>query len=92
MMDYQEYLKSREWEVKRQAVLMWWGYKCALCNTTNQIEVHHNNYDRVGKELFTDLIPLCDACHTRHHGLPGSTASMLSFLEATSRAIKAGID
>lgn len=71
---------------------MWWGYKCALCNSHEGVQVHHNNYDRLGKELFTDLIPLCEVCHSRHHSLPGSVASMLAFLEATSKQIMAGID
>ena len=46
---------------------------------------------KVGKELFTDLIPLCDPCHTRQHGLPGTPASMLAFLDRMSQQVKAGI-
>jgi 5-methylcytosine-specific restriction endonuclease McrA len=89
-MDYQEYLKSREWEVKRQAVLMWWGYKCALCGSTEKIQVHHNTYARLEKELFTDLIPLCSDCHDRHHSLP-YTSNPMRYLDWISKHIEEGI-
>lgn len=91
-MDYHAYLKSKEWQIKRQAVLMWWGYKCALCGSKEHIEVHHNTYERVGKELFSDLIPLCDPCHTRQHGLPGTPGKIMAFLDNIAQQIKAGID
>ena len=64
---YQNYIHSPEWVAKREKVLIFWGRRCALCNSPERVEVHHRTYDRLGQELLTDLIPLCDTCHERHH-------------------------
>jgi 5-methylcytosine-specific restriction endonuclease McrA len=63
---YNDYLLSPEWKSKREKVLVFWGHRCALCNSPIRVEVHHRTYDRMGQELMTDLIPLCDKCHERH--------------------------
>ena len=65
---YQDYMQSPEWKSKREKVLIFWGRRCALCNSPTRVEVHHRTYDRMGQELLTDLIPLCFECHDRHHG------------------------
>lgn len=31
-------------------------------------KVHHKTYERVGKELLSDLIRLCEICHNSYHG------------------------
>lgn len=64
---YQNYMLSPEWTAKREKVLIFWGHRCALCNSPIKVEVHHRTYDRLGQELLTDLVPLCDECHGRHH-------------------------
>lgn len=75
-MDYKEYLKSDEWEDKRNAVLAYWGFICALCSSPKNVQVHHRTYDRVYHELMTDLIPLCENCHERHHAVIGRSMKM----------------
>lgn len=64
---YDEYIQSPEWQAKREKVLIFWSGRCALCNSPRMVEVHHRTYERLGHELLTDLIPLCDTCHERHH-------------------------
>lgn len=64
---YENYMQSPEWWAKREKVLIFWGRRCALCNSPVKVEIHHRTYDRLGQELLTDLIPLCDECHKRHH-------------------------
>lgn len=71
-MDYQEYLKSEKWQFTRQIILNFWGQRCALCNSQKNIEVHHRTYERLGHELTTDLLPLCQHCHTHHHNFVGN--------------------
>jgi hypothetical protein len=63
---YQNYMNSQEWRAKREKVLIFWGNRCALCNSQDRIQVHHRTYERLGQELLTDLIPLCYKCHDRH--------------------------
>lgn len=64
---YQKYMESEEWQKKRKWVLEFWDYKCALCFSGSDLEVHHRTYLRLGQEKLTDLIVLCEKCHERHH-------------------------
>ena len=66
---YEEYLKSRHWRAVRKAALVRAGRKCQLCGKNHRrLDVHHNCYDRLGAELDTDVVVLCDYCHTHFHG------------------------
>jgi len=65
-MDYYAYLKSREWQFKRQTALDRAGYRCQVCNRSSTdvtLEVHHRTYERLGDELPDDLTVLCRDCH-----------------------------
>ncbi len=59
---YREYLLSEEWAEKRNAILLRDG-GCTICGISHELEVHHRTYERVGKELLTDLTTLCKPCH-----------------------------
>jgi hypothetical protein len=63
-MDYQEYLKSEHWLKTRQLALEFWDYRCTICKSAHQIEVHHNNYKCLGHETLSDLACLCNVCHS----------------------------
>lgn len=65
--DYDEYMNSKQWRRIRKWVLTFWGNKCALCTSSIRMSVHHRTYERLGKELLTDLIALCGRCHNVHH-------------------------
>lgn len=65
--DYHHYLLSEEWKNKRRDVLAFWEYRCVLCYSDENVQVHHRTYERIGNERFTDLILLCDACHAKFH-------------------------
>lgn len=64
---YSEYLKTPHWQAMRQKVLAYWDNRCAICSSDKRIDVHHRTYDRRGRELLTDLIPLCRSCHQTFH-------------------------
>jgi len=66
-MKYKDYLKSDAWKRKRDSNTKFWNNRCALCNGDDGLEVHHRTYNRIGRELTTDLITLCRSCHERHH-------------------------
>lgn len=61
--DYQRYLASREWALKREAVRERSGSRCEHCFRGPQQAVHHLTYERIGREQMTDLMAVCNPCH-----------------------------
>jgi hypothetical protein len=53
--DYQTYLASREWALKREAIREQSENRCERCRQNPMQAVHHKTYERVGAELLTDL-------------------------------------
>lgn len=66
---YADYLKTEHWQTTRDKALKRAGHKCQLCSATSNLHVHHNTYERLGGELPTDLVVLCNECHKTHHGI-----------------------
>lgn len=66
-MPYEEYLLTPEWQEKRQQALERADYRCQLCYSPDQLNVHHRTYKRRGNEDRGDLTVLCRACHERFH-------------------------
>jgi len=66
-MPYGEYLQTDEWQETRRKALKRAQFKCQLCNSGGQLNVHHRTYERRGEEDYTDLIVLCKNCHSKHH-------------------------
>lgn len=64
---YSEYIGTRHWQAKRRRALERAGNKCQICATTEALSVHHNTYERIGRERPTDLFVLCDECHDHAH-------------------------
>ena len=62
-MDYPEYLKSEHWQQTRKAALEFWGRRCSICKSGFKVEVHHNNYQCLGREKLSDTTCLCELCH-----------------------------
>jgi len=66
-MNYQEYLLSPQWQAKREMALSLACWRCQVCNTENDLNVHHRTYDRLGHEYQADLVVLCRRCHGLFH-------------------------
>jgi restriction endonuclease Mrr len=67
-MPYRDYLRTPEWRRTRAAALERAGRCCSLDVThTEDLEVHHRTYERLGHELATDVVVLCRKCHRLHH-------------------------
>jgi len=66
-MPYKEYLKTEHWQEVRKAALKKAGYKCALCGSTEHLNVHHRTYENRGDEDIKDVIVLCQNCHAKFH-------------------------
>lgn len=66
--EYNEYIASPAWKIKRVQALERTGYKCEECGMskyTVKLEVHHLHYDRFKKERPEDLIVVCEKCHKK---------------------------
>ena len=68
--DYDEYLKTPQWQAKRSERLKMDNYTCQRCGRKKDLEcyswfeVHHLNYANVKHEdVARDLITLCHDCH-----------------------------
>lgn len=59
------YMRSDAWMVTRNATLERFGYRCALCAETENLQVHHNSYEHAGDEDPCDLVVLCAECHRK---------------------------
>lgn len=66
--DYQEYIRSSEWNKKRLRALRAAGYRCGLCSTDTDLQVHHRTYEKLGNEPLRHLLVLCGNCHASVHG------------------------
>jgi 5-methylcytosine-specific restriction endonuclease McrA len=65
---YAEYLKSPQWQERRKRALRLADGRCQVCSNPAR-DVHHNTYERLGRELDRDLIAVCGRCHdmiTKH--------------------------
>ena len=62
---YNNYIKSPDWQNKPQrlqAIQRDCG-RCVLCDSTEDLEVHHRTYENFGNEKLEDLYTLCRQCH-----------------------------
>lgn len=65
---FNKYLKSDEWQHKRQLIMGYYNWTCQECGAEAK-DLHHITYDNIFKEKFEDLQPLCRNCHTKKHKL-----------------------
>ena len=65
--NYYRYIASDFWKAKANIARRQADYRCQLCNNDKHLHVHHRTYERLGKELSSDLITLCSNCHEKFH-------------------------
>jgi hypothetical protein len=61
--DYQRYLASRNWALKKVAVGERADGMCERCSRGPMESVHHLTYQRIGLENLEDLLGVCNPCH-----------------------------
>lgn len=66
-MPYNKYLKTIYWHELKKTVHKIFGKKCEVCDSKNDIHIHHFNYSNRGKETFNDIAILCSLCHHAMH-------------------------
>ena len=73
---YEQYMRSKEWEEKRNERLRLDRNKCVMCDRPNGLrkdgvtpilQAHHIHYKNLGHEPMEDLVSLCPTCHKRIH-------------------------
>ena len=83
--NYNEFLKTEEWNQIAQMVKDRDGHKCVICGSTENINAHHIGYD--GDCLDeNDIVTLCNRCHeclhdgieTMREAVSGGVYKMLS--------------
>jgi hypothetical protein len=76
--EYEAYLASPEWALKREAVRERSQNTCERCHIRPHEETHHITYVRVGHEDLTDLLGVCCECHDWLHGRDNRTSLPLN--------------
>lgn len=64
---YSNYLRTEYWQLIRKGMHESIGYKCEICGSEEHINIHHFNYENLGKETLNDLACLCQRCHVAIH-------------------------
>lgn len=64
--EYAEYIKSARWKATAKLIKESRGYVCARCGkATWSVEAHHLTYERLGRELTSDIELVCKDCHPK---------------------------
>lgn len=61
--DYKKYLRSDYWNEIKEQVLERDDYRCRLCDSKKDLQVHHRTYEFLGNEKIEELLTLCKKCH-----------------------------
>lgn len=78
----QSYLKSYVWKTKRTMTIERDHFKCATCDATENLEVHHlNGYGEIPFEDISSLVTLCRDCHQKQHEIHGYPSTLAEYME-----------
>jgi hypothetical protein len=77
---YHSYLNSEKWHDKRNQMLNFADYKCSRCNETENLQVHHLNYNTIGEESLSDLEVVCVSCHKKIHKIKNTPTTINNVL------------
>ena len=62
-------LDRQAYDVLRVRVLDRDGWRCQLCGSSLELQVHHLTFrSRLGSDTIDNLITLCTTCHREQHG------------------------
>lgn len=70
---YLVYIKSKWWKRRKNQYFRIHGKKCAVCKSSNYIQLHHKFYGKYYFEEDSDLIALCTFHHKELHLAIGKT-------------------
>jgi hypothetical protein len=58
---------SKDWDRLKRQKLNAVGNTCQICNSPDNLHVHHRTYKRIFNERLNDLTVLCASCHLLFH-------------------------
>ena len=61
---YSDYLNSIYWKLFKERVLSEHNYKCSICGSDKNVDVHHLKKN-LGRETINDVIVMCNECLSR---------------------------
>lgn len=68
---YKDQLLDKRWFIKRKRILQRDGFKCVLCDSHSNLNVHHKYYYNTNTSPWdypdSGLVTLCKSCHENHH-------------------------
>lgn len=64
---YNQYLRSPEWNIRREKVMKRAGGICEGCLVARAVQIHHVTYKHAGNELLWELRAVCLKCHEVLH-------------------------
>lgn len=71
-MNYNDFLKTMYWRICAYRAKKKSGFRCAMCGSKDNLNVHHSTYEFHGSEHTRDglksLTCVCKDCHSKHHG------------------------
>lgn len=65
--DYRIYISSKWWTDRKTLYYKYHAKKCAVCESTKYIQLHHMTYKDYGHEKDEHLVALCRGCHEEFH-------------------------
>ena len=61
-------LDRTQYSELHRAILRRDGWRCQVCGTRSNLEIHHQFRSRSGSDTEENLIALCHDCHSSEHG------------------------
>lgn len=74
---YEKYIRSERWYMRARQYYRQYGKQCAVCNTDDQITLHHMSYAHMGNERDNELVALCKTHHSEYHERNGTQSNMV---------------
>lgn len=74
---YGTYINSDVWESRKNRFWQTHARRCAVCDTTKHIQLHHMDYSMMGNEPDEHLIALCEDHHKQYHFENGVSRHMI---------------
>src|SRR5665213_1079225 len=88
--EYDYYLSTPQWQTLRAKVAKRSAGICERCLCYEAGEVHHKTYERKFHERLSDLLHVCDRCHSFLHGFSATDPAIKAVSYTHLRAHETG--
>lgn len=74
---YETYIKSDEWEARKNLYWRTHNRACVVCDSTEHVQLHHMSYEKLKNEPDEHLVALCGDHHQQYHEENGVQRNMI---------------